>query len=259
MKKICKDCFEEKVFSEFPKDKNAKDGCRNRCKKCENLKRRKTPVKPKPRDGYKFCTNCNEEKQLDEFNIRFIWKKYRPFSYCKVCEKKKDNNKYANKCNTCGKEYKSGKKSSKNCKECHDMYFLRTYSILHTLDQSGSNNPMYGRQRFGKENPNYKPEITDEERESGRLIEGYGVWRKSVYERDNFTCQTCGDNKGGNLVAHHLDAYSWCKDKRTDVNNGVTLCEECHNNFHNKYGRVKNTKQQYLEFISYYKAKNTSP
>jgi 5-methylcytosine-specific restriction endonuclease McrA len=28
-------------------------------------------------------------------------------------------------------------------------------------------------------------------------------WRNEVYKRDNYTCQKCGDNTGGNLEAHH--------------------------------------------------------
>lgn len=74
-------------------------------------------------------------------------------------------------------------------------------------------------------------------------------WVKQVYKRDNYTCQCCGE-RGRKLNAHHLDSYNWCIDKRTDVNNGVTLCENCHNNFHNIYGRGNNTKQQFEEWLN---------
>ncbi|MEM5649585.1 hypothetical protein AAHB57_17455 [Bacillus cereus] len=74
---------------------------------------------------------------------------------------------------------------------------------------------MYDKQRFGKENPNYNPNKTDEERNLGRLIEGYGIWRRKVYERDNFICQCCGYSEGGVLIAHHLDGYSWCVEKES--------------------------------------------
>lgn len=95
----------------------------------------------------------------------------------------------------------------------------------------------------------YNHNLTDEERECGRNIEGYSEWRNKVYERDNYTCQCCGDNKGGNLNAHHLNGYHWFKEGRTDVNNGVTLCDECHKNFHDIYGYNNNTEEQYKEFI----------
>ena len=102
---------------------------------------------------------------------------------------------------------------------------------------------------IGENNPNYSTELTQEERENGRKIDGYATWRKKVYEKDNYTCQCCGDNKGHNLNSHHLDGYNWCKEKRTDINNGVTLCEDCHKEFHNIYGKGNNTKEQFDEFM----------
>lgn len=51
------------------------------------------------------------------------------------------------------------------------------------------------------------------------------------------------------IQAHHLDGYNWAKDKRLEVDNGVTLCEDCHKTFHNEYGRGDNTKEQYNNFI----------
>lgn len=74
-------------------------------------------------------------------------------------------------------------------------------------------------------------------------------WREEVYKRDNYTCQCCGDNKGGNLNAHHLDGYNWCNMKRFLIENGVTLCEDCHKNFHITYKYGNNTKEQFQEWI----------
>ena len=119
----------------------------------------------------------------------------------------------------------------------------------HNANQYGEKNVMYGVRRFGKSNPNYKPEKTDEEREKGRIIPGYKEWRNAVYERDNYTCQCCGDDSGGNLNAHHLDGYNWCKSGRIDVNNGITLCDKCHIKFHNRYGYRDNTKIQFIKFM----------
>lgn len=91
-------------------------------------------------------------------------------------------------------------------------------------------------------------ELTDEDREEKRNIEGYKEWRISVYKRDNYNCQCCGKH-GGKLIAHHKDGYGWCKEKRTDINNGVTLCPNCHSEFHSIYGYGNNTEEQYNEFI----------
>ena len=103
----------------------------------------------------------------------------------------------------------------------------------------------------GINSPHWNNNITDEERIKIRSFNSseYYKWRKQVYEKDNYTCQVCGDDKGGNLNAHHLDGYNWCKEKRFDVNNGITLCEICHNDFHHIYGYGGNTKEQFEQFI----------
>lgn len=105
--------------------------------------------------------------------------------------------------------------------------------------------------KTGENYCHYNFDMTDEEREKGRLFLGNAInkWRHLVYERDNYTCQCCGDNKGGNLVVHHLDGYHWCKEKRIDVDNGATLCKSCHKDFHHLYSKRNNTGTQYNEFI----------
>lgn len=65
-----------------------------------------------------------------------------------------------------------------------------------------------------------------------RSSKEYADWRLSVFKRDNFTCQICDDAKGGNLQAHHLSFFASDIEKRFDINNGVTLCEECHRKIH---------------------------
>jgi hypothetical protein len=41
-------------------------------------------------------------------------------------------------------------------------------------------------------------------------------WRTFVFERDNYTCQMCGDDVGGNLEAHHIFEFSKYKCLRFD-------------------------------------------
>lgn len=66
---------------------------------------------------------------------------------------------------------------------------------------------------------------TERHSDMGRIE--YKNWRKSVYERDNYTCVWCGE-RGGKLNADHIKDWASYPMLRYDVNNGRTLCRECH-------------------------------
>lgn len=101
----------------------------------------------------------------------------------------------------------------------------------------------------GEDSPHWNPNKTMEERESSRSLPERYLWRKSVFEHDNYTCQCCGDSIGGNLNAHHLDGYDWCKVSRWNTDNGITLCNICHDDFHMVYGYGSNTREQFEEYM----------
>lgn len=106
---------------------------------------------------------------------------------------------------------------------------------------------------LGENNPRWKGGITPKN-EIIRHSSEMKNWRKQVFERDNYTCQCCGDNKGGNLRAHHVLNFSEYLDLRFDINNGITLCSDCHDfhkygSFHHVYGTHNNTKEQLNEYI----------
>ena len=63
----------------------------------------------------------------------------------------------------------------------------------------------------------------------------YKEWRENVYKRDNYTCLKCGQ-KGYKLNVHHILSYSEYKNLRTNIDNGITLCENCHKKFHKLFG-----------------------
>ena len=110
--------------------------------------------------------------------------------------------------------------------------------------------------RIGKNHYNYNPLITDEERVESRYSiygEDRRIWRKEVHEKHNYTCVCCKQYRG-RLNAHHLNGYNWDVDGRFDVNNGVTLCKDCHLDFHSKYGYGDNTKEQFEEYYKEVKA-----
>lgn len=100
----------------------------------------------------------------------------------------------------------------------------------------------------GENNYNWKGGTYEDEHIRFRKTYEFKSWVKAVYKRDNYTCQCCGQ-KHGKLNSHHLDGYNWCIEKRTDVNNGITLCESCHVDFHKNFGYGDNTKEQFEEYL----------
>jgi hypothetical protein len=73
----------------------------------------------------------------------------------------------------------------------------------------------------------------------------YNEWRKSVFIRDNFTCQHCL-RRGIPVNAHHIKHFAECIELRLDINNGVTLCWNCHRYYHSRDNilrKLKNEKQ----------------
>jgi len=94
--------------------------------------------------------------------------------------------------------------------------------------------------QMGKYNPSWKGGQTPFINKLRRLKE-YKDWQINVMKRDDYTCLKCL-KRGVRLTPHHLKAFSYLigqlsnKDIQTalncnelwDVNNGVTLCHECH-------------------------------
>lgn len=101
----------------------------------------------------------------------------------------------------------------------------------------------------GENNPLYNYNKTQEERLQDRKYYEYSQWRINVFKRDNYTCQCC-KNKGTYLNAHHIENYSSNIEKRLDINNGITLCKDCHKQFHIIYGKYNNNLEQLDNFIN---------
>lgn len=103
--------------------------------------------------------------------------------------------------------------------------------------------------RVGELNQVWNPNLTDEER-AGNRGGKITTWAKAVKTRDDFICQVCGSME--KLVAHHLNGYKNNPDARYDVENGVTMCRDCHADFHvNFMGRYRTpcTKQDFDDYV----------
>ena|SRR3990167_1071512 len=74
----------------------------------------------------------------------------------------------------------------------------------------------------------------------------YRLWRKSVFERDDYTCQSCG-TRGGELNADHVKPFALYENLRFELSNGKTLCVTCHRKTDTFAGRSRqNFIKQYV-------------
>lgn len=135
--------------------------------------------------------------------------------YCsKRCSNKARNEQVNRKCKVCGESFATHRcylerGGGKYCS--HHCYFK---------DHRGANVIQF-----------WKGGITPPAKKA-RMGAEYRKWHETVYARDNWTCQECGDSRGGNLHAHHIFSFADFAEHRLAVWNGVTLCVPCHQKLH---------------------------
>lgn len=91
----------------------------------------------------------------------------------------------------------------------------------------GANRTSFTREMVaGEKNNNWKGGITSENMRI-RQSKEYKDWRTAVFERDDYTCQHCF-GRGYKLHADHIKPFAYFPELRLVIENGQTLCVECH-------------------------------
>ncbi len=80
--------------------------------------------------------------------------------------------------------------------------------------------------KLGDKNPMWKGGITPINL-AIRNSKEYKLWREAVFQRDDYTCQMCLQ-RGGELNADHIKPFSLYPELRFAIDNGRTLCVDCH-------------------------------
>lgn len=99
-----------------------------------------------------------------------------------------------------------------------------------------------------KDHPKWRGGITPD-RQAVYASEEWVESVKAVWARDNAICQRCGKNHNeekyrGQFHIHHIVSFQ-VKELRTDIDNLVLLCKECHKFVHSK----KNIAGQFIKDI----------
>lgn len=165
---------------------------------------------------------------------RFIGTR-KKYSNCTVCSEKVAKSNTSGYCGSCVKQGRRQTDASRVKKSKaligHPYWGLKQQSEATRLKIG---NALRGRKQSeehrmknsGALSPAWRGGITPETRKL-RNSSRYKEWRRHVYQRDDYTCQACGE-RGGKLNADHELPWSLYPALRFEILNGRTLCETCH-------------------------------
>lgn len=279
---VCLNCGKtfKKMQCEINKG-NKNHYCSQQC--CIEYRRKNLKVNPNYKEENSFkCDYCGKEIRVDKskqmrnkhnFCSKECFGKWEAtnrvgenssnyknallYKTCIICNKEFTTYFKNQKCCSieCGNKIKENKKTLV-CVNCNKE-FTRTASQIFWSNKRGYENIFCSTKckkeyHKGENHPNYIQDRTQlkDTNKSIRWSKEMCDWRKAVYERDNYTCQMCGNKSSkGNAVilnAHHIERFVDNEYLRFDVNNGITLCEECHKL---TYGKEKEFEKQFKEII----------
>lgn len=195
----------------------------------------KQEYKEKYSELKKICVSCNVAIVRDN---RTTYKKYSTQKYCSlVCKGIAHTKSFIGKGNP---NWKGGNIVFA-CLNCNVNYETKRSKLKTSHFCSRECNSKFN--STGSKHWNWQGGLTNINiRERGLKV--YKLWRKAVFERDNYTCIDCGDNKGGNLNADHIKPFSLFPELRFAIDNGRTLCVGCHKKTDTWGGKIINIKKE---------------
>jgi hypothetical protein len=213
---------------------NWKGGIKSKvCKNCN-----KEFISSNPYNKTIFCSHkCSSDFSigrkvtLHENTLKYIENKKiagqnNPNKKCN-CGNKKDIK--SKKCWACFVKKIKRKEKIGICENCKNS-FIMTYFYGNKYCSKKCKKDHLQIRYLSENNPNWRGGVKSQN-QIGRFSVKYVEWRNSVFKRDQYTCQKCGQI-GKSLHSHHI--LPWAKNykHRYDLINGITLCVKCHKEVH---------------------------
>jgi DNA-directed RNA polymerase subunit RPC12/RpoP len=202
------------------------------------------------------CKGCLERKALDAVNTKFGGHAGM-FAASNASRKATNISRYGS-ANVFGSEEIKQRIVSSNLEKYGVPYSQQNKDVRHKTEQTckekyGVANyvELFKGKFIGENSPVWKGGVEYSRVE--RATHDYDVWRRTVFARDGYTCVRCGRKNGDGsrveLHAHHIKNWTDYPDERYDIENGVTLCDKCHYQFHSAYGKRHNSLEQFQTFM----------
>lgn len=104
---------------------------------------------------------------------------------------------------------------------------------------------------YGTKSPTWDPTLTQEDRDRQRrgtpTQAAMAAVANQIRRRDRATCLVCGAPRSTHV--HHLESWALNRNLRYSPANLVTLCKECHDQFHYLYGGKDAGLDEFEEYL----------
>ncbi len=141
--------------------------------------------------------------------------------------------------NKCGKQFERGLWISLECLTCDEQFEVPEWDAKRGRKccSQKCHIERLRRSSLGEKHWNWQGGITNRWDKLHNSLE-YKNWRLTVWQRDYFCCQHCKvkQARSNPLHAHHIKPKAQHPDLILSIDNGLTLCRNCHDIVH--YGRV---------------------